>query len=253
MTGGKAMRAAAGSGVESAGEGVTLWRRIADELERMIRLGDHAAGERLPGETDIADRFGVNRHTVRRALAELAARGLVRAQRGSGTYVAPGRLAYPIQSRTRFSENVGQAGRAPGGRLIAHATEPAPPDVAKRLGLAPQAPVIRLNIVRSADGVPISSATTWVSAERMPDADRVYRKYRSMTKTLAHFGIRDYRRQRTRVGAALADAVDAERLRLAPGRPLLLIESIDVTLTGTPVLTRTSRFAADRVDLLIEN
>src|SRR5215469_4025220 len=91
--------------------GVTLWRRIADDLEQAIALGTHAAGERLPGEVEIAARFGVNRHTVRRALAGLTERGLVRAERGSGTYVAPTRLSYPIRSRTRFSEIVGAAGR----------------------------------------------------------------------------------------------------------------------------------------------
>src|SRR5262245_26860357 len=105
------MRAMAGSKPAGAVEGVTLWRRIADEIENAIRFGNHAVGDRLPAEIEIADRFGVNRHTVRRALAELAERGLVRAQRGSGTYVEPVRLAYPIQTRTRFSEIVGRAGR----------------------------------------------------------------------------------------------------------------------------------------------
>jgi GntR family phosphonate transport system transcriptional regulator len=249
----KPMRALADGKMAGAVEGVTLWRRIADELEHAIRLGSHAVGDRLPGEVEIALRFGVNRHTVRRALAELAARGLVRAERGSGTYVEPVRLAYPIGSRTRFSEIVGRAGRAPEGRLIAHLQEAAPPDIAKRLALAPQAPVIRLNILRGADGVPISFATSWVSADRMPDAARIYRKFHSMTKTLAHFGIRDYRRRKTWIGAALADVVDAQRLNLSPGRPLLLIESIDVAPSGAPVLTSTSRFAADRVDFLVES
>src|SRR5262245_26458277 len=124
------MRAIANGKVVSPAEGVTLWRRIADELEHAIRLGSHAVGDRLPGELEIAQRFAVNRHTVRRALAELAARGLVRAQRGSGTFVEHARLAYPIHARTRFSEIVGRAGRAPEGRLIAHALEPATPDVA---------------------------------------------------------------------------------------------------------------------------
>jgi hypothetical protein len=52
---------------------------------------------------------------VRRALATLAERGLVRAERGSGTYVETGRLAYPLRSRTRFSEIVGAGGREPRG------------------------------------------------------------------------------------------------------------------------------------------
>ena len=233
--------------------GVTLWRRIADDLEQAIMTGAHATGDRLPGEVEIADRFGVNRHTVRRALAELAERGLVRAERGSGTYVEPARLAYPIRSRTRFSEIVGAAGREAGGRLIAHARGPASPDISERLGIAAATMVIRLDVLRTADGVPICVSTNWLLADQMPDAARVYRKTNSMTRTLAHFGIRDYRRRQTRVSSALADAADAERLKLGPGRPLLVVDSINVTPAGRPVLTTLARFAADRVELLVES
>ncbi len=233
--------------------GVTLWRRIADDLEQAIALGTHATGERLPGEVEIAARFGVNRHTVRRALAELSERGLVRAERGSGTYVERSRLAYPIGARTRFSEIVGSAGRDPGGRLIGHGRELATPDIARRLGLEAGEGVVRLDILRSADRVPISSTTNWLPAARAADAARVFRASRSITATLAHFGVKDYRRQSTRITAATAEALDAERLHLVPGRAILIVDSINVTMTGTPILTSRARFAADRVELVVES
>jgi GntR family phosphonate transport system transcriptional regulator len=234
-------------------QGVTLWRRIADDLDQAIALGTHAAGDRLPGEVEIAARFGVNRHTVRRALAELTERGLVRAERGSGTYVEGRRLAYPIGARTRFSEIVGSAGRDPGGRLIGHGTESAAPDIAKQLGLKVGDAVVRLDILRSADRVPICSTTSWLPAARAADAARVFRACRSITATLAHFGIRDYRRQSTRITAAAADALEAERLHLVPGRAILIVDSINVTMTGTPILTSRARFAADRVEIVVES
>src|SRR5215470_16459792 len=104
--------------VVDTGTGVTLWRRVADELERAIAVGSFKPGTKLPSELDIAKRFAVNRHTVRRAIAALAERGLVRAERGSGTFVEARRIAYPIRRRTRFSEIIRGAGRAIGGRLI---------------------------------------------------------------------------------------------------------------------------------------
>lgn len=238
---------------QEASPGITLWRRIADELAQDIVGGDYASGERLPGENDMARRFGVNRHTVRRALAELSERGLVRAERGSGTYVDAARLAYPIGPRTRFSEIVGTAGQAPGGRLIAHRHEPASSEIAAGLGLAEGAPVIRMEILRSADGVPVASATTYVPEALMPDAPRVFARLRSLTKTLAHFGITDYRRWKTTIKAALADSIQAERLGLSPGRPLLVVEKIDVDREGRPVMTSQTRFSADRVELVVEN
>jgi GntR family transcriptional regulator, phosphonate transport system regulatory protein len=232
--------------------GVTLWRRIADDLERAIAGGEFVAGEKLPGETEIAARFAVNRHTVRRAIAELAGRGLVRAARGSGTFVEGGRLAYPISARTRFSEIVGTAGREAGGRLVASRLEPADRTIARRLKLPKGTPVVRLDAIRSASGVPLCLGTTWLPAARAPDAAKIYASTRSITRMLTASGIRDYRRHSTRVTAAVADAVEAARLDLAPGRPLLVVESVDVTPDGEPIVTSTARFAADRVELMME-
>jgi GntR family phosphonate transport system transcriptional regulator len=233
--------------------GVALWRQIADDLERAIVQGELAPGMRLPGEVDIATRFSVNRHTVRRALAELTGRGLIRAARGSGTYVETSRLPYPISARTRFSEIVGAAGRQAGGRLVGHAVEDASGYVATRLGIARGTPVVRLDILRSVDRMPVSVGTTWLPAARAPKAARHYRATRSITRTLALSGIDAYRRHDTRVSATIVEAADAARLRLAPGRPLLVVDSVDVTPDGRPILTTRGRLAADRIELVIES
>src|ERR1700755_2077561 len=127
-------------------QGVSLWRRIADDIEQSIARGVHAPGSRLPGEIDIAERFGVNRHTVRRAIAALAERGLVRAERGSGTFIEQRRIAYPIRPPRGFSKIVGGAGHAVSGRLTSSATEAADAEVAKRLKLKAGAPVFRLEL-----------------------------------------------------------------------------------------------------------
>lgn len=233
--------------------GIMLWRCIADDFEQMILIGRHANGERLPTEIKIAARYGVNRHTVRRAMAELAARGLVRSERGSGTYVKTDKLPYRIGERTRFSEVVAAAGHDADGRLQGHRIEPAPSKIAERLGLEPGISVARLEIVRAADRVPVSVATTWLPAEPFHDAAKVFRRMRSITRTLAHYGISQYRRKWTSITAGFTEAVDAGRLRLSVHRPILIVESLDVGPDERPLLTTRSRFAADRVALFVEN
>src|SRR6516162_8831200 len=146
--------------LQDTASGVALWRQVADGIERGIAEGRFAAGERLPGETEIAETYRVNRHTVRRALAALAERGLVRAERGSGTYVEAPRLAYPLRSRTRFSEIVGAGGREPRGQLIAANEEPATRELARQLGLKVGATLIRIESVRLADRAPICVSTS---------------------------------------------------------------------------------------------
>ena len=233
--------------------GVALWRQVADGIERDIADGRFAAGEKLPGEMEIAETYRVNRHTVRRALATLTERGLVRAERGSGTYVEAGRIAYPLRSRTRFSEIVGAGGREPRGQLISATDEPATRELARRLGLKTGAQLVRIEALRLADRTPICVGTTWLAAERFPDAGPIYERVRSTTKLLAHYGIRDYRRASTKVTAAIADATDAARLDLALGRPVLVVDSTDVDAGGKPLLTTRARFAAERVEFVVEN
>jgi len=230
-----------------------LWRCIADDFEQMILVGKHENGSRLPGESEIAARYGVNRHTVRRAMAELAARGLVRTERGSGTYVKTDKLDYRIGPRTRFSEVVAAAGQDAEGRLQGHRLEAASEEIAARLGLAPGAQVVRLEIVRSADRVPVSVATTWLCGARFHDAAKVFRATRSITRMLHRFGMDRYRRKWTRIGAGFTDAVDSGRLRLSIQRPILIVDSVDVDPDDVPVLTTRGRFAADRVALVVES
>jgi GntR family phosphonate transport system transcriptional regulator len=239
--------------MQDLASGVALWRQVADGIERGIADGTFAPGEKLPGETEIAETYRVNRHTVRRALATLAERGLVRAERGSGTYVEAQRLAYPLRSRTRFSEIVGAGGHEPRGQLIEATPDVATRELARELGLKTGAALIRIESVRSADRTPLCVSTTWLSAERFPGAGEVFASVRSMTKLLAHYGVRDYRRSSTKITAAIADATDAARLDLALGRPVLVVDSVDVDTAGKPLVTKRSRFAAERIEFLIEN
>src|ERR1700692_1696765 len=150
--------------MQDTASGVALWRQFADGIERGIADGTFAAGERLPGEIDIAETYRVNRHTVRRALATLAERGVVRAARVGGTYVEPHRLAYPRRSRTRFSEIVGAGGREPRGQLIGAAVEPASRELARQLDLKIGALLVRIEALRLADRTPICVGTTLLAA-----------------------------------------------------------------------------------------
>ncbi|WP_291846263.1 phosphonate metabolism transcriptional regulator PhnF [Bradyrhizobium sp.] len=239
--------------IQDAASGVALWRLVADGIERGIADGRFAAGEKLPAEMEIAGTYRVNRHTVRRALAALAERGLVRAERGSGTYVETQRLAYPLRSRTRFSEIVDAGGHEPRGQLIDASVETASRELARQLGIRTGAVLIRIEALRFADRVPICVGTTWLAAERFPDAGQIYERVRSMTRLLAHYGIRDYRRASTRVTAAIVDATDAARLDLSLGRPVLVVDSTDVDVDGKPLLTTRARFAAERIEFVVEN
>lgn len=233
------------------GQGLAAWRQIADGLDADLAAGRLRPGQKLPTEAQLARRFGVNRHTVRRALAVLAARGLVRATQGRGTFVEARPLPYPIGPRTRFSEIVAQAGREAWGDLLAAAETVAGEETAAALGLRPGAPVIELTTLHTADGTPISLARTRLPLPRFAGLERIYAETGSLTRALAALGVADYVRLSTRITARTAGADEAARLDLAPGRALLVVDSVNVDAQGQRIQATRAHFAADRVELLV--
>lgn len=100
--------------------GVALWRQIADDIRVAIGAGEFREAGKLPGEMALAERFGVNRHTVRAAIAALQNEGIVKAKPGRGTEILSDvRLKMPISRRTRFSSGLGGQARRPESVYIA--------------------------------------------------------------------------------------------------------------------------------------
>lgn len=230
--------------------GVSLWRQIADKILHAIAMGDFPESAALPPEVALAERYGVNRHTVRSAISALVREGVLRAEQGRGTFVlSRKRLSYPIGARTRFS--TGLQGQAAERHivLLASSVEPASERVAEGLGLARGAEVIRLETRGEADGRPVSRAAGWFDAGRFAGIDAAMAETGSITASLARFGIEDYLRQSTVLSARHADAADLAGLDLQPGAIVLVTVAVNITPDGQPIQFSESRFPAERVEL----
>ncbi|MFB2551831.1 phosphonate metabolism transcriptional regulator PhnF [Ensifer soli] len=234
--------------------GVALWRQIADRIRHEIAAGDYDGTGMMPAETLLAARFGVNRHTVRSALAALADEGLVRPIQGVGTLVERrARFSFPISRRTRFSAGLGNQAQDLTIRVIEHAVVPATPEVAAGLGLAAGAAVLRIVMTGTADGRPVSVATGFVDAGRFPRMAKEMERTGSVTRAFAAHGLDDYVRASTEIIARHADQAELDHLALSPGAIVLETRSVNVDADGRPVQYAVTRFAADRMRLTIES
>ena len=234
------------------GEGVPLWRQIARQIEHDIRSNVLRPGDKLPTEWELTRRFGVNRHTVRRALAALAESGAVRAEQGRGTFVQEGLLDYPITRKTRFSATIRSQAKEPKGYVIDIAEERAGPRIAASLEIEPGTVVCRLGVLRRADGHPISLTTHIFEKARFPRLVQDYRDTGSLTDALREAGVADFSRLRTQVTARLPSPEETRLLHVTKTRPLLVTESVDVDSAGLPIGIGIARFPADRVQLVFE-
>jgi GntR family transcriptional regulator, phosphonate transport system regulatory protein len=232
--------------------GVALWRRIADTIRLDIVGGKLARGEKLPGELVLAERFEVNRHTVRRALAALAEEGVVRAEQGRGTFVDQARrLSYRIGKRTRFSEGLAGQARKLESHLLSSRLDNAGANVAAALRIRLGAKTVRLETLSFADGRPLSRATSWLDYRRFPDFAERFAAVHSITAAFRALGVTDYSRASTHISARHADAGETRALKLAPGAILLVSEAIDTDSDDKPIQYALSRFPADRLELVV--
>lgn len=228
-----------------------LWRGIAQTLAGEIARGHVAPGDRLPTEAELAARFGVNRHTVRHALADLAAQGLVHARRGAGVFVTARPTEYPLGRRVRFHQAVQAQGQVPSRELTRIETRPADPDEAQALGLTAGDPVHVVEGVSSADGQPLAAFRSVFPAAFLRDLPDALRSGASITGALTVCGITDYTRASTRLTAKPAKPMLALRLRLPEGAPILRAVAVNVDGQGRPVEYGTTWFAGDRVTLTV--
>lgn len=233
--------------------GVALWRQIADQIRQGIATGLGAEDGRLPTEMALAERFGVNRHTVRTAIQALVQEGVLRAEQGRGTFIQrQRRFAYPIGSRTRFSAGLEGQARELRGNLLNHAYEEAPAVVAEALELAPDTRVLRLETMSEADGRPVSLSRSYFNAKRFAGFERHFASTGSITMAYRFFDVSDYFRRSTTISARHADSVDLETLKLSPGAIVLVAVGINVDREGRPIQFSETRFSADRVELQVD-
>ena len=229
-----------------------LWRRIAQALAAEMGPGRLQPGARLPTEAQLATRFGVNRHTVRRAVEHLVRAGLVRVEQGRGSFVADDMIEYPVVPRTRFNEWIRRQNREPTGQVLHVRAQAATRQVAAGLGIERGATVALLERLGLADGVPVSLGSHFFDPARLPGILEALQGTATITAALLQVGVADYVRQSTRVTARMPTSVEANLLQVGRTRPLLQCENTNVDAQGRVVEFGLTRYPSTRVQVVFE-
>ncbi|MGK6315476.1 phosphonate metabolism transcriptional regulator PhnF [Neorhizobium sp. DT-125] len=230
------------------------WQFLEEQISRDIASGTFAAGTQLPTEAEIMRRFGVGRHTVRRAIAELAEAGKVRVEQGRGTFVEEQSvIRYNIARRTRFSRNLKEQGRVPSGQPVNELEIQAPPVVAAALRIQEGSPVYMIVRRGFADDVPISLSRAYHPVSRFPNMHIRRRAGISVTEIYRDFGIPDYLRHSTTIFTRLPIAEEARLLAQSQEQPVLIVQKVDVDMEGHPIAYSDVVWAGERMQFVIDN
>ncbi|WP_111765676.1 GntR family transcriptional regulator [Nakamurella deserti] len=216
--------------------------RVKNEILSLIAgLGP---GTAVPTERELAERFSTSRTTVRQALTELVIDGRLERTQGRGTFIAQPRLMQ-VRQLTSFSQDTSDEGRRPGSVVLSIDVRPADTALATHLGVAPGAAVHRVERIRTVADEPIAHEVAHLPGP-LPDLAAELALRGSLYRTLREaYGI-DLAAVEDLVETTLADPVQAARLEVDPGLPLLLVHRTGWDDAGRVVEWTESVFRGDR-------
>lgn len=211
---------------------VPLYFQVATRLEQLIESGDLPAGGRLENEIDLADRLGVSRPTMRRAIGYLVERGLLVRRRGIGTQIVHPKVRRPVELSSLF-DDLAKAGQEPRTEVRSFTVEPLTGDVAEQLGVPPGTEAARFERLRYAGGEPLALMINIVPCTVL-ELRREDLEHRGLYELLRAAG-RVPRTAHQVVGARAADDAEAAVLDEQAGAPLLTMVRTAWDATGVGV------------------
>ena len=224
-----------------------VYKQIADHLRVAIAQGRLGAGDQLPSEAQMMTHYGVARMTARNALRLLQDEGLITAEHGRGVYVrarppvrrlASDRFAqrHRKEGKAAFDIEAEQHGVTPQVDQLTVTEATAPPEVADRLKVSENSPVLVRNRRYLLDGRPVETAISYVPADLArgtpiadpnPGPGGIYARLEEQGNTLERFT--------EEVSARMPTPEEVRRLALPPGVPVFRLVRTAYDIDGRAV------------------
>jgi DNA-binding GntR family transcriptional regulator len=211
---------------------VPLYFQVSSTIEEAIRSGQIQPGSRLENEVSLGERLGLSRPTIRRAIQELVDKGLLVRRRGIGTQVVHGQVTRGVELTSLFDDLV-RSGQHPSTTVLTCEIEPAEASIAEELMISPGSPVLKIERIRAADGVPVGLLTNWLTTVDL-----------GITKSdLEEHGLYQILRGRAvairvakqRIGARKATNQEADRLDISHGEAVLTMDRTSFNSAGVAI------------------
>lgn len=229
---------------------VPLYSQVKDLLRERIALQRDEQHDQLPSERELARDLGVSRMTVRQAVRELIAEGAVYTAPGRGTFLSAGDVTQQLGGLTSFSQEMTQRGLVPSSRTL-ESEIVTDPDIATRLDLRPDEPLIRIRRLRLASDEPMAVEATHLPLALCAGVQNIALDRTSLYEVLqSAFHLRLGTATQT-ITAQSADAWVAGMLRLDPGDAVLVMERTTLLEDGRPIEFVRSWYRGDRYHLIV--
>lgn len=227
--------------------------QLRELIRDQILSGAWPPGSQLPTEAEMLQAFDVSRTTVRQALAELENEGLIRKERGRGTFVAEPKIRERLVERlTGFYEDMVAQGLQPETHVLAQGRVRALRSVATMLEVEPDTPLIRIERLRKVNGEPIQLVVTFIPEALCPGLLTEDLEGQSLYALLERKYNLKLARGRRFIEAVAATETEAMLLGVRPGSPLLYLRSVTYMEDGRPLEYYEAKHRGDRSRFEVE-
>ncbi|MCH8571623.1 GntR family transcriptional regulator [Nesterenkonia sp. AY15] len=216
--------------------------RVKEELRRLAREAGPEAS--LPTERTLAARYQTSRTTVRQAISELVAEGLLNRTQGKGTFVAPSRPTY-VRQLTSFTQDAEAQHLKSTSDILGIDTVPADAYLAEQLRVPLGGELTRLERVRVINGEPLAHETAYLPGDLLDLKQHLARNGSLYAILRNHYGTTIAEVEDT-VMTVVAGPLEAHLLGIETGAPLLLTQRRGLDANGIPVEWTRSAFRGDR-------
>jgi GntR family transcriptional regulator len=237
---------------------LTKYHQVYLVLREQLQEGLFAQG--LPAEIALAQQFAVGRVTIRHAMEQLVAEGLIVRVAGRGTFPTPAARsaaaqAAGVQARpTRLAglmENIVSASRATTVKVLDWRTVAASESVSAALQIEAGSPVRKAVRRRSSREGPLSYITTYMPQSLLAGVSRRALAGKPLLQLLEESGVELGRAQQT-ISARPADAQVAAELGVAIGTALLAVRRLVYDAQDRPVQWLEGLYRPDRYEYQME-
>lgn len=166
-----------------------LYVRISEDIRSKIKSGEIPYGSRLPAERQMAEDYGVDRKTLRKAIGLLSEEGILNCMQGKGTYIAKPQIPYQIEMLDDLEQMILRNGMEPSTRVLYTESRKAGRKYAALLEVEEEARIFRMLRLRSGNGEPVALMDTYVVSSFVPDIENIDFEMHSLYGVLKQNGI----------------------------------------------------------------
>jgi len=228
-----------------------LYYQISQVLERMIKERRVESGGKLPSEDRLAGLFEVSRPTINKAIGVLIEKGMLKRQRGKGTFIVKKkevRLTL-IRELISLAEGLRQENVLFNTKVLGLRKIRATAGVAKQLDLRRKEPVIYLQRLREVEDDPLLVSESYLPFRLFPGLLKEDFRKNSLYVTMERKCHVPVVRTERWLRVVKASEEDAYILRVSVGEPLIQLEGLAFSRDNVKVEYFNMRIRSDRAVL----